>query len=97
MLNAALPPSWAVSNPISARLICLVTAASLTACSSMSTAPLPVAKVSAPIQCMESQSQLPLLSDPSMEGLLRHLVLIAGEWWDLKIKHDCLAAFERGR
>jgi len=88
---------WAAWRPISGRLVCVLTAAFLISCSAMSTQPLPVAKVPAPEQCLASPEPLPLLADPSMEGLLRHLVLVAGEWHSLNAKHSCLAEFDRLR
>ena len=83
--------------PIFGRLSCLLAASLMIGCSGMSTQPLPVPKVSAPEQCLASPEPLPLLADPSMEGLLRHLILVAGEWHDLRIRHACLAEFERLR
>lgn len=84
-------------NRIFGRLGYLLIAALVQSCSGMQTAPLPVPKVQAPEQCMLSPEPLPPLADPTMEGLLRHLVLVAGEWHDLRIRHACLAEFERLR
>ena len=53
--------------------------------------------MSAPEQCLASPEPLPLLAEGSMEALLRHLVLVAAEWHDLRIRHACLAEFERLR
>lgn len=82
---------------ISAWLACALTVGLTSSCSQMQTAPSPVAKVQAPEQCLVSPDPLPQLSDPTMEGLLRHLVLVAGEWHALRIRHACLAEFERMR
>ena len=85
------------SMPISGSLACLLIAGLLTSCSGMPTAPLPVTKVSAPEQCLAAPSPLPPLADPTLEGVLRHLILVAGEWHDLRIRHACLAEFDRLR
>src|SRR3990167_11162225 len=85
------------SMPISGSLACLLTAGLLTSCSGMPTAPSPVTKVQAPEQCLVAPSPLPLLVDKSLEGVLRHLILVAGEWHDLRIRPACLAEFERLR
>ena len=82
---------------ISGRLICLGIAACLSSCGTTPTAPLPVPKVSAPEQCLAAPDPLPPLADPSLEGLLRHLILVAQSWHDLRIRHACLAEFERLR
>lgn len=88
--------SWSAWTRISAPLAFLLAAALLTACSQMSTQPL-AAKVSAPEQCLAPPEPLPPLADGSMEALVRHVVLIAAEWHDLRIRHACLAEFERLR
>ena len=82
---------------ISALLGFLLLVASQASCSQMSTTPSPVAKVSAPEQCLASPDPLPLLAEGSMEALVRHVVLLAAEWHDLRIRHACLAEFERLR
>ena len=94
--NAARPCSRPSMHTLG-RLACALIAASLSSCSQMSTTPSPVAKVSAPEQCLASPEPLPLLAEGSMEALLRHLVLVAAEWHDLRIRHACLAEFERLR
>ena len=97
MFAPAHKPSWQAWRPISRLLACLLSAALLQSCSGMPTQPLPVAKVSAPEQCLDSPHPLPQLADPSLEGVLRHLILVAGEWHLLAAKHLCLAEFERLR
>lgn len=97
MKRNALASLWQASMPISGLLACALTAALLTSCATTPTAPSPVAKVSAPEQCLAAPSPLPLLADNSMEALLRHLIAVANEWWALKAKHDCLAEFDRMR
>ena len=97
MPASPMQPCSRRSTPISAWLAYLLIASSLPACSQMSTQPLPVAKVEAPAQCLQSPDPLPLLADPSLEGVLRHLVLVAGEWHAMRIKHACLAELERLR
>ena len=97
MPNDALRSLWEALKPISRLLVCGLIVGLLQSCSRMPTAPLPVAKVSAPEQCLAAPSPLPPLADPTLEGVLRHLILVAGEWHDLRIRHACLAEFDRLR
>ncbi len=85
------------STRISRLLACALTAGSLLSCSALQTPPLQVPTVSAPAQCLPRPEPLPLLTDPSLEGLLRHLILTANAWWELKGKHDCLKTFDELR
>ena len=97
MKRSAQRGLWSALKPISKLLAYGAIAVSLQSCLGMQTAPSPVAKVSAPEQCLAPPSPLPLLTDTTLEGVLRHLILVANQWWELKGKHECLAEFDRLR
>ena len=97
MRKSALASLWQAWRPISGLPALLLAAGCLTACSGTPTTPLQAEKVSAPEQCLAAPSPLPPLADPSLEGVYRHLILVANEWWALKGKHECLAEFDRLR
>ena len=97
MQGNALPRSWQALRRISAPLALLLSAASLTACGTLGTAPTKAAKVSAPEQCLPPAEPLPLLVDATLAGAVRNHVAVAGLYHELAERHRCLAEFERLR
>ena len=47
--------------------------------------------------CLVLAEPLPLLTDPSMAGMLRNHLAAANLYWELAARHACLERFERQR
>lgn len=97
MKRNAPRPSWPRWTPISALPALLLSALFLQSCSTIGTQPMPVPKVSAPEQCLQSAPRLPPLAEATLAGAVRNHLEVTAIYWQLAEWHECLIMFERGR
>ena len=83
-------------RPLRAFLLAVLLPPLVTSCATSGTAPTPV--LTLPDEaCLVEAEPLPLLTDPSLAGMVRNHVEVADLYWQLAARHRCLVEFERGR
>ena len=82
----------------SKRLACLASAALLLSSCATGTQPVTLPPKTLPAEsCLVLAEPLPLLTDPSMAGMLRNHLAAANLYWELAARHACLERYERQR
>lgn len=89
------PPSKRTSGPCLSLLLAVLSLGLPMGCSTHGIQPIVAERVLPEESCLQEAEPLPLLTDPTIAGMVRNHAAVADMYWQLAARHSCLVEFNR--